>query len=248
MGTVREQGGKEYNTLKDGRRPPGRIEVSLMTVTEAVALIVALAFLAAVAVAAVRDGGMQQAAEPDPESQEEYAREMKAWGEQLEQQEELRREALMNEFAQYVWAVSSVGETADEERAGTKVLSVAPDTDILRITTSYGLVVKASFLWGGRHTRILAEAEFFGVRSDGGGGYVIHQRRRFRGGRVSLPLGKVARWASSVAGAAVAAIASLGQAMSVGGADDGTGGGDGASPAAGQADGEHDSMEGGKGK
>lgn len=220
-----------------------------MTIEDAVILITALALLALTAALSLGDGG-QQYAQPDDASQEEYAREMKEWDDQLCQQEELRREVLMNEFAQYVWAVSGVGETAESERDGTKVLSVAPDTDVLRIATSYGLVFKASFVWGRRRTRIIAEAEFFGMRADGGGGYVIHEAARFRGGRLSLPLGKVAKWAASVAGAAASAIASIGEAASVA---EGPGGGspegepDGAAGEPG-CSGEYNSVKGGKGK
>ena len=163
-----------------------------------------------------QDGdGMQDIGGLSDGVQEEYAKEMKDWNDQLSQQESLRREVLMNEFAQYVWAVVSVGQTADEEREGTKVLSVAPDMDVLRITTAYGLVVKATFSWG-RRTKVRAEAEFFGVRRDGQGGYVLHEAKTFRGSGVSLPLRKVSKWAYRMAGEAVGAIMQIGKAAEVG--------------------------------
>lgn len=181
-----------------------------MTFLDSIVLVVAIAFLAVLAVLSSKmENGDSQDSGMTEEEATAYVDALNEWNQQLSEMENARRQLLMNEFALVVWTSIGTSEVHDAKNR-TKLVQLSDGCDMLTITTPFGLVIRASFQWGKRRTTIRTEARFLGVLPNSGVGCSMFLSKKFHGDYVSIPSKKIFKWMSKVSLALVKEISHLG--------------------------------------
>lgn len=191
-----------------------------MTFLDTVVLVIAVAFLAVLAVLSSRSG--EEPSQDNGLTKDEanaYVDAVNEWNEHLAKMENTRRQMLMNEFALVVWTSIGSQVSNDGVKDRTKAMQVSEDCDMLTITTEFGLVIRASFFWGKRRTRIETEARFLGLVPVSGVGCSMFITKVFEGGYVTIPSKKIFQWMSKVSVELVKSISRIGAGLGTGGDD-----------------------------
>lgn len=183
-----------------------------MTFLDTIVLVIAVAFLAVLAVLSVKSGGESSSQDSGLTEDEAnaYVDAVNEWNEHLAKMENTRRQVLMNEFALVVWTSIGSQVSNDGVKDRTKAVQISEDCDMLTITTEFGLVIRASFFWGKRRTRIETDARFLGLVPGSGVGCSMFLKKVFTGDYVSIPSKKIFQWMSKVSVELVKSISRLG--------------------------------------